>query len=226
MDSADRIKLYIKLYNEAVFDTDRDRALGVVRQAVEQGVSPEEVVFQLVLPAMDLMMKAVSEDCYANLAQHFLTARIADAVTSEMIPKFKMLPTIVGRIVIGTAWGDFHTLGKRIVIGCLKARMVDVLDLGINVPAERFVEEAVSHEAGVIGISALMVHTATGENGCRKVRRILADRGLGDRIKIIVGGAPFRFSPELFKTVGADTWAPDALAAGKVIEDLLRERLP
>jgi len=213
----------IKQYNEAVFDTDRDRALKVVRNAVEQGATPEDVVFKIVLPAMDIMIKAVAENCDANLAQHFLTARIADTVTAEMIPKFKKAPKVVGRVVIGTAHGDLHTLGKRIVIGCLKARMINVIDLGVNVPAERFVDEALTHAAPIIAISALMVHAATGENGCRKVRRILQERALQERIKIIVGGAPFRFNPEMFRIVGADTWAADAVTAGKVIEELLQK---
>jgi methanogenic corrinoid protein MtbC1 len=214
---------YITLYNEAIFDTDLHRALKVVRDAVDQGVTPEEVVFQIVVPAMDLMVRSVSENFDANLAQHFLTARIADEVTAEMIPKFRNLEKGIGRVVIGTAWGDFHTLGKRLVIGCLKARMIDVIDLGINVMAERFVDEAVSREAPIIAISALMVHTATGDNGCRKVRKILQERNLETKIKVIIGGAPFRFSPQLFKTVGADTTAPDAISASKVMEDLLKE---
>lgn len=214
---------YIKQYDEAVFDTDLDRALQVVHDAVKEGVTPEEVVFQMAFPVMDRMIKAVSEDQNANLAQHFLTARIADAVTAEMLPKFKKQPEIIGRVVMGTVWGDLHTLGKRIVVGCLKAHMIDVIDLGVNVPAERFVDEAEAREAPVIGLSALMIHTATGENGCRKVRRILRQRKLEDRIKIIVGGAPFRFHPDIFKIVGADTWAPDALTASQVIEGMLQE---
>ncbi|MFA6560712.1 MAG: cobalamin-dependent protein [Verrucomicrobiia bacterium] len=213
----------IKQYNEAIFDTNRDRALKVVRDAVEQGVTPEDAVFKIVLPAMDLMITAVNENFDANLAQHFLTARIADIVTAEMIPKFKQMSEVVGRVVIGTAPGDFHALGKRIVMGCLKARMIDVIDLGVNVPAERFVDEVIAHKAQLIGISALMVHTATGENGCRKVRRILQERGLQDRIKIIVGGAPYRFDHQLYKTVQADAWAEDGITAGKVIADLVKE---
>lgn len=214
---------YIRLYNEAIFDTDRDRALKVVHDAVERGITPEEVVFEIVLPAMDLMVKAISENCEANLAQHFLTARIADAITAEMIPRFKKLPKTIGCVVIGTAQGDLHTLGKQIVTGCLKARIIEVVDLGVNVPAERFVDEAVAHKAPVIAISALMTHTATGENGCRRVRQILHERELEGNIKIIVGGAPFRFHPQMFKAVGADTWAADATTAGKVIADLLQE---
>jgi methanogenic corrinoid protein MtbC1 len=132
---------------------------------------------------MDLMIKSISENYDANLAQHFITAQIADSVTAEMIAKFKMAPEITGRVVIGTASGDMHSLGKRIVMGCLRARMVDVKDLGINVQPERFVDEAQAHNAEVIGISAMMVHTARGENGCLRVREILKERGLEDRIR-------------------------------------------
>jgi methanogenic corrinoid protein MtbC1 len=183
-------------YNEAIFDTDRDRALKIVHDAEMRGVSPEDIVFKVVLPAMDLMVKSISENLDANLAQHFMTAQIADAVSAEMISKFKMAPEITARVVIGTACGDMHSLGKRIVMGCLRARMVDVKDLGVNVQPERFVDEALAHHAEVIGISAMMVHTARGENGCLRVREILKERKLEAGIRIIVGGAPFRFDQD------------------------------
>ena len=213
----------IKEYNEAIFDTDRDRALMVVHQAVEQGVSPEDVVFKVVLPALDLMVKAISENMDANLAQHFMTAQIADTVTAEMIAKFKKVPAVVGTVVIGTAQGDMHSLGKRIVIGCLKARMIDVTDLGVNVTPEHFVDEAVGRKAQVIGISAMMVHTARGENGSLAVRRLLQERGLEAKIRIIVGGAPFRFDDGLYRAVQADAWASDGVTASKVVADLVKE---
>jgi len=210
-------------YNEAIFDTDRDRALKIVHDAEMRGVSPEDIVFKVVLPAMDLMVKSISENLDTNLAQHFMTAQIADAVTAEMIVKFKMAPEITGRMVIGTAYGDMHSLGKRIVMGCLSARMVDVKDLGVNVQPERFVDEALAHNAEVIGISAMMAHTARGENGCLRVREVLKERGLEDRIRIIVGGAPFRFDQDLYQKIRADAWAEDAITAGRVIQDLIRE---
>jgi methanogenic corrinoid protein MtbC1 len=210
-------------YNEAIFDTDRDRALKVVHDAEMRGISPEDIVFRVVLPAMDLMVKSISESHDANLAQHFMTAQIADTVTAEMIAKFKMAPEITGRVVIGTAYGDMHSLGKRIVMGCLRARMVDVKDLGVNVAPERFVDEAIAHNAEVIGISAMMVHTARGANGCLRVREILKERGLEGGIRIIVGGAPFRFDQDLYRRIRADAWAEDAITAGRVMEDLIRE---
>jgi methanogenic corrinoid protein MtbC1 len=217
------IEKIITDYNEAVFDTDRDRALKVIHQALDKGVRPEDVVFKIVTPAIERMIKSISEDFDANLAQHFMTAQIASEVTEEMIQKFEKKPSVAGRVVMGTAHGDLHSLGRRIVIGCLKAYLMDTTDLGVNVPPERFVDEAVACNAQVIGISAMMVHTARGENGCLKVRHILKQRGLEEKIKIIVGGAPYRFDEGLYKVVQADAWAEDGIAAGKTITDLIKE---
>jgi methanogenic corrinoid protein MtbC1 len=126
---------------------------------------------------MDRMIHSISEKFDANLAQHFLTARIADVVTSEMIPKFRKLPEVKGRVVIGNPPGDFHALGKRIVIGCLRSRLIEVMDLGENAPAEKFVDMALQNQAPVIAISSLMVYTATGENVAEGQLRMLAKYG-------------------------------------------------
>lgn len=210
-------------YNEAIMDTDRDKALLVVRDALSLGISPEEVVFKIVVPAIELMMKSISENQGVSLAQHFMAAQIASEVVDDMVPHFQKAPEIVGRVVIGTSQGDFHGLGKRIVSGCLKAMMIEVTDLGLNVAPERFVDEALALDAQVIAISSMMVHTARGENGCCRVRKILKEQGLEDRIRIAVGGAPYRFDPELYRTVGADAWAENGITAGRVITDLIRE---
>jgi len=167
-------------------------------------------------------MANITRDPDANLAQHFMTAQIAAEVTEKMLEKFQQPPEMIGRVVIGTAAGDLHSLGKRIVMGCLKALMVDVVDLGVNVPPERFVDEALAREAQIIAVSAMMVHTATGENGARRVRQILRERGLEDRFRLVVGGAPYRFDNELYESVGADGWAADGLSAGKMIVDMIR----
>jgi methanogenic corrinoid protein MtbC1 len=213
----------ITAYNEAVFDTDRDRALQVVHDAVVRGIAPEDIVFKVIIPAIEQMVKSISEDFDANLAQHFMTSQIAAEVTEEMIAKFKKAPAVIGQVVIGTAQGDLHSLGKRIVMGCLRAQMIEVTDLGVNVPPEGFVDAAIAHNAQVIGISAMMVHTARGEGGCLKVRQILKERGLEDKIKIIVGGAPYRYEPELYRIVQADGWAEDGITAGKVITDFIKQ---
>lgn len=217
------LEAYIKAYNEAVFETDKPAALAVVEQALHDGFSPEDIVFKLVIPAVELMMAYIEKDPDANLAQHFMTAQIAADVTEKMLEKFSRPPEQIGRVVIGAAHGDLHSLGKRIVSGCLKSLMVDVIDLGTNVTAERFVDTAVAENAQVIAVSAMMVHTATGENGSIRVRALLKERGLEDKIKLTVGGAPYRFDPELYSKVGADAWAPDGVSAAKVIVNLIQK---
>jgi methanogenic corrinoid protein MtbC1 len=216
----------IKAYNEAVFETDKEAAFKAVDAALARGVTPEEIVFQVVIPAVEEMMTRIGQDPDANLAQHFMTAQIASEVTEKMLAKFAHSPEVIGKVVIGTAYGDLHSLGKRIVMGCLKAMMVDVIDLGVNVPAERFVEEARTRDAQVIAVSAMMVHTANGSEGSLKVRQLLKEQGLEDRIRIAVGGAPYRFDGELYRAVGADAFATDGVTAGKVIIDLIREVRP
>lgn len=213
----------VAAYSEAVFDTDREKAFEVIHQAIAQGVTPEDIVFKVVIPSMEQMIKAISEDFDANLAQHFMASQIASQITDEMVALFQTSPETIGRVVIGTSQGDMHTLGKRIVSGCLRSLMIDVIDLGVNVSAERFVDTALEQDAGIIAISSMMVHTARSEYGCLAVRQLLKERRLEDRIKIIVGGAPYTWDTELYKVVQADAWASDGISAGKVIKDLIME---
>jgi len=210
-------------YQEAVFDTDGERALALIDQAYESGVSAEDIVFRIVIPTIEKMMAAINRDPDANLAQHFMTAQIAATATERMLSRFRQPPASQGTVVIGTAAGDLHSLGKRIVSGCLKSLMIEVIDAGVNVAPARFVEAAVEHGAQVIAISSMMVHTARGDNGCLGVRRLLQERGLEDRIRLVVGGAPYRFDGELYRTVQADAWAEDGITAGRVILDLIHE---
>lgn len=206
-------------YNSAIFDTNKVQALKVIHDALDQGISPEDIVFKIVIASIDSMVQAVVS---LSLAQHFMTSLIAEEVVGELIPRFEKKPGITGCVVIGTSQGDFHGLGKTIVIGCLKANMINVIDLGLSVSPEIFVKEAIAHNAQVIAISSMMLHTARGENGCLKVREILRSKNLEDKIKIVVGGAPYRFDHNLYKVIKADEWAENGLAATKVIKDLIK----
>ena len=214
---------HLSAYYDAVFDTDRDRALAVVKRALDEGVSPEEVIFTIVIPCMEKMIGGMMTDSLVTLSQHFLASQIAEEVADTLIPLFKTAPEMQGHIVIGTSFGDFHGLGKKIVSGCLRAKMFQVTDVGINVRPERFVEEALVVGAQVIGISSMMVHTAVGEHGPRRVRELLREQGLEDRIRIVVGGAPYRFHDTLYREVGADAWGITAIEGAEVIARLIRE---
>jgi len=213
-------------YNQAIFDTDKNAALRIVHEALQKGVTPETIVFNVVVPSIEYMTTSIRQNFGASLAQHFMTAQIAAQVTDEMLAMFSTPSKIIGKLVIGTSQGDFHGLGKKIVIGCLKAQMIESVDLGLNVSAEKFVNEAINHQAQVIGISSMMLHTARGENACLGVRKILIEKELERKIKIIVGGAPYRYDHELYKSVKADAWAENGIAAGKVIAQLISEVQP
>ncbi len=213
-------------YLKALFDTDKARALQIVQTALDSGMTPEKVIFEVVIPGMERMIGGMLSDNLITLSQHFLSSQIAEEVADRLIPMFATAPEVRGHVVIGTSHGDFHGLGKKIVTGCLRARMFEVTDLGINVAPERFVDEAALTGAEVIGISSMMLHTATGERGPRRVRQILRERGLEGRIRIIVGGAPYRFHDNLFREVGADAWADSAAEAPAVVALMVQEVRP
>jgi trimethylamine corrinoid protein len=217
------INNFIKEYNDAVFDTNKSTAHSVIEQALVSGLLPEDVVFKIIVPSLDSMMYRLAEKGEVNLAQHFFASQLASEITEELVVKFKTAPETQAVVVIGTSPGDFHGLGKRIVSGCLKAHMMQVIDLGLNVAPEIFVEQAILNNADIIAISSMMYHTATGENGCLKVRKILKERELETKIKIIVGGAPYRFDHQLYKTVQADAWAENGNMAGAVISNLIKK---
>lgn len=210
-------------YIAALFDTDKPRALMVIDNALAAGMTPEDAIFTIVIPGIERMIGGMLSDTMVTLSQHFLASQIAEEVTDRLLPLFASTPVVQGLVILGTSHGDFHGLGKKIVGGCLKARMFKVVDLGINIPPERFVSEAQLHQADVIGVSSMMVHTATGEKGARAVRRLLQEQGLESRIRLIVGGAPYRFHPELFREVGADAWADTAAEAPDVVARLVAE---
>ena len=213
-------------YYDAVFDTDRERALAVVQRALDNGVSPEAVIFTIIIPGMEKMIGGMINDSLVTLSQHFLASQIAEEVTDMLIPRFKTAPEMQGRVVIGTSFGDFHGLGKKILSGCLRAKMFQVTDVGINARPERFVEEALAVGARVIGISSMMVHTAVGEQGPRRVRALLREQGLEERIKIVVGGAPYRFHDTLYREVEADAWGATAVEGAEIIARMIREMGP
>ena len=211
-------------YLKALFDTDKPRALRIIQGALDDGMTPEKVVFDVIIPGMERMIGGmISSENLVTLSQHFLASQIAEEVVDRLIPLFAAVPEAQGHVVIGTSHGDFHGLGKKIVIGCLRARMFEVTDLGINVAPERFVDEAVAAGAEVIAISSMMVHTATGERGAKRVRQLLHERGLEGSHRIIFGGAPYRFHDNMFRAVGADAWADSAAEAPAVVARLVQE---
>lgn len=122
-----------------------------------------------------------------------------------------------GRVVLGTVAGDLHDIGKNLVAIMLEGAGFDVIDLGVDIPADRFVDAALSHDASVIGMSALLTTTMTG---MKNVIDQIAARGLSRRIRTIIGGAPV--SAAYAREIGADAYAADAASAVVEIRALAR----
>jgi 5-methyltetrahydrofolate--homocysteine methyltransferase len=120
-----------------------------------------------------------------------------------------------GRVVIGTVKGDLHDIGKNLVAMMLKGSGFEVVDLGTDVPPERFVD-AIRAGADVVAMSALLTTTMTS---MKEVMEAISLAGLRDRVRIIVGGAPItaRYATE----IGADGYAPDASKAVRKVHELL-----
>jgi len=113
-----------------------------------------------------------------------------------------------GRFVIATVEGDLHDIGKNIVATLLKGSGFEVRDLGTGVTAEKIVEAVSSFEAGFVGLSALLTTTMPH---MEETLALLKEKGLRDRVKVLVGGAPL--SDEFAKKIGADLYCRDAFDA-------------
>ena len=121
-----------------------------------------------------------------------------------------------GKVVLGSVQGDLHDIGKNLVAIMLEGAGFEVVDLGIDVPAARFVDTAVAENAAVIGVSSLLTTTMAGMRG---VVELVEERGLAGKVKVIVGGAPL--SAEFARSIGADGFAYDAANAVETVTDLL-----
>ena len=119
-----------------------------------------------------------------------------------------------GKVILGSVQGDLHDIGKNLVGIMLEGAGFEVVDLGIDVPPERFIETAVSEEAQVVGLSSLLT-TTMGK--MKSVVELVEEKGLAERVKVIVGGAPL--SEEFARSIGAQAYAYDAAnAVEKVLE--------
>jgi 5-methyltetrahydrofolate--homocysteine methyltransferase len=202
--------------SEALQAGDPDRVAALTREAIESGGDPQAILNEGLIAGMAL----VGEKFKAHeifLPDVLLAAKAMYAGMDLLRPILirSDLPT-VGRIVIGTVQGDLHDIGKNLVGIMLKGAGFDVLDLGRDVPAERFVAEAEQSHADVIGMSALLTTTMPGMT---QVIALAQQRGLRPRTKIIVGGAPL--SSDYARQIGADAYCFDCMSAVDCVKRLV-----
>ena len=203
---------------EAVLNFDDELAESLSRKAVKEGVDP-------VVALEEGLARALREvgDRFGR-GDAFITELIAAAqameagagVLNEEITRRGASRKAIGRFLIGTVEGDIHSIGKNIVATMLSAAGFEVVDMGVDVKTEDFVERVRELEPDILGLSALMTTTMTKQ---REVIEALREADLRDRVKIIVGGAPV--TEDWVEEIGADACGLDAGSAVQTARSLM-----
>ena len=123
---------------------------------------------------------------------------------------------MAGKVVVGTVKGDLHDIGKNLVAMMLEGGGFEVVDLGIDVPAEKFIEAIRTHEPQVVGMSALLTTTM---REMKTTLQAFEGANVRKQVKVIIGGAPV--TEKYAKEIGADGYAPDAASAVDIVKSLL-----
>jgi methylmalonyl-CoA mutase cobalamin-binding domain/chain len=174
---------------------------------------------------LDPILQDLGKEWENNQPNSFAESYIASKIIEDLFDKYiennsDFNIESKGTIVFGNIEDDFHSIGKNIVISLLKTKGWKIIDLGNDVLAEEFVDEAIKHNASLIGISAMMHSTALN---IKKVCDELEKRGLRNKIKVAAGGSIFTVDSDLVNEVTADGTAKNALLADKLFEKLLKE---
>jgi 5-methyltetrahydrofolate--homocysteine methyltransferase len=191
----------------------------LTKEALQTDHSPEQVLNDGLLAGMAIVgEKFKNHDIF--LPDVLLAARAMYAGLDILKPHLagKEVPTI-GKVVIGTVQGDLHDIGKNLVGILLKGAGFNVIDLGHDVPPEKFIMTAMETKADVIGLSALLTTTMPV---MRKVVELAKERGIYGRVKIIIGGAPV--SADYAREIGADAYCFDGMSAVDCVKGFVTGR--
>lgn len=187
----------------------------LVQQAIDEGVAPKAVLEEGLLAGM-----AVIGEKFKNnevfVPEVLIAARAMNAGVGILKPYLVDAGVeSKGKAVIGTVKGDLHDIGKNLVKMMMEGRGLTVIDLGVDVSAEKFVEAAIENDADLICCSALLTTTM---NEMKNVVELVNEKGLHDRVKVMIGGAPITQS--FCDSIGADCYTADAASAADAALEL------
>lgn len=197
----------LEALKQSVINGKRKEVEQHVKELLEEGVPPKTIVEEALVHAM-----AVVGERYKNneifVPEMLVAARAmksALGILEPLLVKAGIKPKY--KAVIGTVEGDLHDIGKNLVAMMLRGADMDVIDLGVNVPADKFVEAVNQHSPQIVALSALLTTTMPAMKTAAESLR----KSFGDKVKIMIGGAPItdRFATE----IGADGYSSDAASA-------------
>jgi methanogenic corrinoid protein MtbC1 len=196
---------------KAIADMREEEALKLVKEMMEGGMEPMAIL-DAAREAMDIVGQRYQEGTYF-LPELMLAGDMLNQITDIVKPELAKLPEIErhGKVLIGTVEGDIHDIGKNIVTFMLDVNGFDVLDLGVEVSPQKFVEAIQDFEPQVVGLSGFLTLAFDAMKGT--VAAIEA-AGLRDGVRIMIGGG--QMSDKIREYAGADAYGQDAMAAVKL----------
>ena len=202
---------------DTVLEFDKEAAETAARQALEQGIDPVQCA-EVVAEALRIIGDRFAKG-EVFIPELFVASRTANAALTWIIAQLKAQNkslVSLGKVVIGTVFGDIHSIGKDIVSTLLFAEGFEVIDLGVNVRSEDFLKAVNQHQPSILALSALLTTTAMEQ---RHVIEGLRKAGLRDNVKVLIGGSAINL--EFADKIGADGYAATAPIGVKVARQLV-----
>jgi len=196
-----------------------EKVFDLTESAIEKNIEPKLILNDGLISGMNIVGEQFRKH-EIFLPDVLLAAKAMYAGMEQLKPHFikEKMPSL-GKIVIGTVQGDLHDLGKNLVGIMLKGAGFEVIDLGKDVPAEKFIEIAKEENAKLIGMSALLTTTIPV---MKEVILLLKEKNLLGEIKTIIGGAPV--SKEYAQEIGANAYAFDAANSVVIVKELIAKK--
>ena len=187
----------------------------LVESALQEGISPQEILKGGFLEGMDIVAKKWAEGT-AFIPEVLISARCMNGAMEILEPYLvKKEEKFSGRVVFGTVQGDLHDIGKNLCTLMLKAKSFEVIDIGVDVCAEKFVEAVKTYQPDVLCMSSLLT---TSMGYFKVVLDALQEAGVRDCVKVAIGGAPV--TQAYADEIGADLFTEDAVSlAGRLLEE-------
>ena len=201
---------------DAIIAGDNVKSKEITQKLVDRGVKAVEVLNEGLVPGMDVVgVKFKANEMY--IPEVLIAARAMHAAMDIIKPMLAEAGTVMkGTVVIGTVQGDLHDIGKNLVGMMLEGGGFTVIDAGVDVPGDKFIEEVKKTGAKVVGLSALLTTTMPSMKDV--IIALKADASTKD-VKVMVGGAPL--TQEYADSIGASGYPPDASSAVDLAKKLI-----
>lgn len=204
---------------QSVINGQKDSVMDQVKSLIAAGNNPLDIVNEGLIQGMNVVgVRFKAGDMY--VPEVLMSAKsmssgleLVKPLIAETDQKGK------GKIVLGTVKGDLHDIGKNLVGMLIESGGLEVINMGVDVSADDFIDAVIEHKPDILALSALLTTTMPA---MKDIIEYLEDEGLRDQVKVIIGGAPV--SREYADTIGADGYAPDAGSAVALCKQLLDEK--